>query len=669
MPPSKQIAVKTPSIDQRKRVRRPSLIRKLVKVIFIALIVALALFFWHQNSIRTSIKTSKWFTEEVFQAPNYAFFDLGVVDANNDANLDVFTDSHLTGESALLLNDGSGKFTNVLSEWKLNQSQDFPGIGDRGEELPIDAPGYYLYWRNGTFVIRGYRTDGIGELKGQIKVSAPVFVKDKQSVKAKVTVANLASGAKQTAIDFTMQNDGQLAFKPKIVALPISFTFNESLPLNSIYVGAERKHPSSHNFVISMRDRHGMAWADYDGDGKIDVFISRGGLMGTMERLNQSFSDELLQNIDSKFEDQTAGSGIVKNSCPGYQVAWVDFNNDNLLDLYVSCERGHPNQFYQQQSPGKFIDVATQLGLDSTKNSSTPFAWLDVDNDGDMDLLFQEAQALLIYENKIGRFDAKLVAAKLAAFQKLAIADYDRDGDLDVFGASNEKNVLLVNNQGNFSQVNPEKLGLPAKSKTANWVDFDDDGLLDLYAVPGSLYHQRADRTFERTRILEHASPTSIDKVRCAWFDIDNNGTQDLLMAARYYHSWWFTQWQNFLSRLPLNMPQWVIDAERPDQKWNLTLYRNFYPVKHWLQVNLVGLGGNQQAIGARVLLKTSKGQTLKQVGEADGSHYSQGHYRLYFGLGNEEKPEEIEVFWSNAQRQVIKNPGLDQLLTIRQAA
>jgi hypothetical protein len=660
-----------PSIrNQVKKVRYPSLVRQLIKIVLMASVVSLALFFWHQDSIKTSVKPNKWFAEEVFQAPNYAFFDLGVVDANNDAKLDVFTDSHLTGESALLLNDGSGKFTNVFSEWQLNQSQDFPGIGDSGDDVPVDAPGYYFYWRDSAFVIKAHQANSIGQLSGQIKVSAPVFVRDKQNVKAKVTVANLPSEVTQTTIDFTMQNDGQLAFNLKRVALPISFTLNESLPLNSVYVGTEKTHPNSHNFVVSMRDRHGMIWADYNGDGKTDVFIARGGLRGTMEQLNQFFSDELLQNVDSKFEDRTAGSGIVKRSCPGYQVAWVDFNNDNLLDLYVSCERGHPNQFYQQKSPGKFVDVAPQLGLDATENFWTPFVWLDADNDGDMDLLFQEKQKLLLYVNEKGRFDSKLVVSKLALLQRLAIADYDQDGDLDVFGASEAKNVLLVNDQGNFTQVDPKKLGIPAKSKTADWVDFNNDGLLDLHAVPGGLYQQRANRTFERTRILEHESPASVDRARCAWFDIDNNGTRDLIMAARYKRSWWFAKWQTLLSRLPLNnTPQWVTDAARPDQKWKLTLYRNSYPQKHWLQVNLVGSGTNQQAIGSKVLLKTSKGQRLEQIGEADGSHYSQGHYRLYFGLGNEGKPQEIQVLWPNGRPQIIKNPGVDQLLTIQQAA
>ena len=133
-------------------------------------------------------------------------------------------------------------------------------------------------------------------------------------------------------------------------------------------------------------------------------------------------------------------------------------------------------------------------------------------------------------------------------------------------------------------------------------------------------------------------------------------------MAVLYDHPWWIRTWQNLFQS---NVPKW----ERRPKKWKLTLYKNTSSTNHWLELKLVGLGGNHQAIGAKVILETPNGKILQEVGNAEGSHYSQGHYRLYFGLGAHNKVSSVTVIWNDGHSQSITNPEADRLLIIEEQA
>jgi hypothetical protein len=87
----------------------------------------------------------------------------------------------------------------------------------------------------------------------------------------------------------------------------------------------------------------------------------------------------------------------------------------------------------------------------------------------------------------------------------------------------------------------------------------------------------------------------------------------------------------------------------------------------HWLQLNLVGSAGNLQAIGASVTLVTPEGQQTQEVGSNDGSFLSQGHYRLYFGLGRHGKVDAVKIRWPDGHLQELKDVAVDKLLTIEQ--
>jgi hypothetical protein len=97
-----------------------------------------------------------------------------------------------------------------------------------------------------------------------------------------------------------------------------------------------------------------------------------------------------------------------------------------------------------------------------------------------------------------------------------------------------------------------------------------------------------------------------------------------------------------------------------------MSSYKNIGAHNHWLQLNLVGSTGNRQAIGARVTLVTPEGRQRQEVGASDGAYLSQGHYRLYFGLGKETKADEIRILWPDGAAQILKDVPADRLMTVR---
>ncbi|MEL6381318.1 MAG: ASPIC/UnbV domain-containing protein, partial [Cyanobacteria bacterium J06626_18] len=97
--------------------------------------------------------------------------------------------------------------------------------------------------------------------------------------------------------------------------------------------------------------------------------------------------------------------------------------------------------------------------------------------------------------------------------------------------------------------------------------------------------------------------------------------------------------------------------------EWRLILYQNVGTKKHWLELSLTGPEGNRPAIGTSVEVETPDGVQFQQVGQADGAIRSQGHYRLYFGLGQSKTIRALKIFWANGRVQAIENPQADQLL------
>lgn len=605
------------------------------------------------------------FKEQAFKITDYGLFDLGVTDMNNDDRLDIFTANH-SGRQSVMLNNGSGDFTDVFAVWKMDQDHQFPGLAVLPKETPADLPGVYVNWVGPNLLVRAHQLDQNKAVSGRIEVLSAVEITDSQNFDVSVTAEELPSKTTHSIIKFSGHGEGYFSFKPYIHALPIQFQFEAGLTYETIYVGPNRVLPGSPDFAVQMRDRHGMAWADFNNDDRMDVFITRGGLRGTMGNVPLDFWDELLLGTPTGMEDVGKTLGLAKNGCPGRQAAWVDYNGDGLLDLYVVCGRSKgkdPNRLFQQTSDGHFEDVAEKVGLGIPSNGS--FVWLDADLDGDMDLFWSDYQGFFLYKNEAGSFLPTHLESydRKGRSRKLTVSDYDNDGDLDIFSASPMGNVLFVNTDGTFSAVTPLSVGLPNKSVMANWVDYNNDGFLDLHTVPGGLYIQKQKGKFifsSQLKIMQHRfSPFQLSGALVAWFDIDNTGTRDLFIA---------TEWR-MKKRV---WAKWLAKVTGSDQRfggldfyWKTALFYNKNTENHWLQVQLTGPPGNRQAIGACVTLQTEKGKQLQQVGNADGSQYSQGHYRLYYGLGQHPEPLALRVDWPDGTSTELAAPAVDSLLKI----
>ena len=500
---------------------KPLLRRSIFRVFALAtlaMLVAVAVLFWSRiDNVQHPLKSDRWFTQQQLGSTN-DLYDLGVVDVNSDNWFDLFTVNHSARQS-LLVRDASGGFTDSLIQLALSQNPKFPGVEPSDIEPPIKTTGLYIYWHKAELVIRAHNLEDTDSATGKIQLADWVVP---ESVIAQ-TKGNLDVTTDESEnnliIEFAAQGNSQLILSStQYTSVDCSFELNEKLPLDQVYVGPEKIKPNSHQFkLVAGKDRHGMAWADFQGDKQLDVFIVRGGGAGRMRLNSPGDKDELLFRDGFSFKDRTATSGILKKTCPARQVASVDFNNDGKLDIYVVCGRDKPprqffpNQLYLQRAQGRFVEVALERGLDIPQPGS--FVWLDAEKDGDMDLLWasdnqaRDNQEFWLYVNHAGQFKPQLIGQSEGKINQLTVSDYDLDGDLDLFAASSKENVLLTSFNGTYKITEPKSWGLPTQASSANWVDYDNDGLMDLHVFPGGIYRQRSDHRFEATHLLESKLP------------------------------------------------------------------------------------------------------------------------------------------------------------------
>ncbi len=612
-------------------------------------------------------------------------YDMGVVDANGDGQLDLYTANH-NYRQVLLLADGRGGFHDVLSAWGLDQSRALPGSEQAREAPQLDRPGLYIYWQGDVLHLVAHRTEGLAPIQGAIRLYNTVEIVGREGFDADVstTPSSTPGGIAETLLSFKSASPGHLRLYLSTRGAPVHFDIDAPWAADHVYVGAQRVTPAApQHFELALLDRHALTWADYNDDGQLDVFINRGALGGTLRRfpaqVRQGVGDELLLSEGpGRFADQARALGIEKKDCSGRHARWVDFDRDGRLDLYINCQdRGkvagsYSKQFYRQEPDHRLSDIAAAVGLALPEHQIVDLVWFDVDGDGWVDLFTHEDTGYYVYRNRQGRFERSFVArgpfhrADVVGLTgettdywqfdgKLSVADFDADGDLDVFMASKKGNGLLINDGGRFKYVPPATLGLPRESVAAQWVDYDNDGRMDLHTVPQGLYRQGDKSHFVATgmfRLLDNKYQAAIIN----WFDRDNDGRLDLVMALQDNATLW-RWWEK-----PFKHNDVKGEDDRFD--WAIQSYRNIGPGGHWLQVALQGQPGNRQAIGAQVTVTTQAGRQTAQVGAHDGAYSSQGHYRLYFGLGPATHAR-LQIQWPDGKIQEIGDVAADRLLPI----
>ena len=229
----------------------------------------------------------------------------------------------------------------------------------------------------------------------------------------------------------------------------------------------------------------GVAWADYDLDGDLEMYI-----------VNFGTPNQLYRNEEGRFSEVGAAGGVDDDG-RGLSAAWADYNADGKPDLYL-CNFGQVNRLHENQGMGKkFAEVAAGRGV-ADKGQGIGCAWVDYDADGDWDLsLARYDEASRLYRNNgKGKFEdlaASLGLGYRGQGQQAVWGDYDRDGNLDVFMVSggDERSDIsrLYRNKGDRFEDLTTAVGLIGNrdaarlGKGAIWWDMDRDGDLDLYVV------------------------------------------------------------------------------------------------------------------------------------------------------------------------------------------
>lgn len=576
--------------------------------------------------------TQRWGKAGTAAVPGLRLFDIGATDFNGDGHLDLFTTNHKFHPS-LLRNDGAGNFTDVTGLSGLSPSPQFPGL-EYLTAPPMNNPGLYLYGTDSTKEDRPgiihLRTQGAAA-SGRLTFGA----KDIEVLRARggsVKVGRSSSG--QPTADFKAPPGAVIDIMVIHIDLPISVSVDDSLPARQIRVGTLAVPATTNQFVLTLRDRHGYAFADVTGDPGTDIFAVSGGLGGGIKLPGYDgvVQDELLARTQFHYVNTTVGSGLTKGTCRGRQAAAVDINDDGRLDLFEGCDLDRP-KVYLQRSRGQFESIAPPDTI------STTYRWINLGRGRRPELLAADPAGIRVfaYTDEGWLLEQTVDGnANLGHVVQFAVTDYNSDGQIDVLAVAPSGNTLLRNHHGRLHVVPLSKVGIPRKSYAASFVDYDNDGRVDLDTMPQGLFHRDEGGKFQPTGML--VTHRGIGAAITTWFDYDNDGLRDPVLVTG-------------------DAP--FAGSMRVDRHHNLG------PGGNWLEVDLLGAPGNLQAIGSRVALRTGSHMQYGWVGESDDSRESQGHYRIYFGLGDNDRVRRLAVRWADGATTTLKDLPVNRVMTI----
>lgn len=295
--------------------------------------------------------------------------------------------------------------------------------------------------------------------------------------------------------------------------------------------------------VADSRPTRAAAWADVDADGDPDL------LLGFTPRKDASVLT-LYRNDASKFSDITAAAGLVVATGAVRQPAFVDFDADGDLDLFIAY-RDRPNALYKNDG-GKFADVAAGLGVADPRRT-VGAVWFDYDEDGDLDVAVanMDGDANGLFRNDGARFTDVAEAAGVAwggrrprhpgnGTVRVCAADVDADGRFDLFAANYGPLGFFSNRgTGRFEDRGAAwNIAIDSRYDACAFADVDHDGRLDLYVngtVTGGVSWQ--DSLFRNTgAAFEDVTPPNLRALQAdhgvQWADVDGDGDLDLALTG-----------------------------------------------------------------------------------------------------------------------------------------
>jgi tetratricopeptide (TPR) repeat protein len=439
-----------------------------------------------------------------------------------------------------------------------------------------------------------------------------------------------------------------------------------------------------------------VAWADYDGDGHLDLVVTAYGH-------NTLYHG----NGDGTFTDVSAQSGIGAPEGFWAGAAWGDYDKDGRLDLFVtgyvkfskkSTTTGvsgkydvenpssinplafppERNLLFHNEGNGTFTERAAAAGVADLDGRGLSASWVDLDEDGWLDLyVANDVSRNALFRNRgNGTFQEMAEVAHVSDYRSsmgIAVGDWNGDGAQDLFlthwlaqGNALYDNQLHRRQEGGTKRAplgfmdEADRYGLGQQSLdfvgwATSFIDYDNDGRLDLFVVNGSTLQRRDD-------------PSSMVPMQSRLFW--NRGTKEgffdvSLVGGRYFGGQYvgrgaaFADYDN----------DGDIDAFVVNHGANGVLLRNDGGNKNsWLGVELRGAKGNRQGLGATIRVVADGVAQVRQVG-AQGPYLSQNSPIETFGLGTHTRADTVEVRWLDGTRDVRVGVTAKQRLVIAEGS
>jgi hypothetical protein len=427
----------------------------------------------------------------------------------------------------------------------------------------------------------------------------------------------------------------------------------------------------------------GVCIGDYNNDGYPDIYLN-------------NFGPNILyrNNGDGTFTDVTRAAGVAVGNHVGAGACFLDMDGDGDLDLFVanyvgftfeshqiSYMNGFPayvgplhypptaNVLYRNNGDGTFTDVSLASGIASLLGSGMGVICADYDNGGDTDIIVgNDLRPNFVLQNDgTGKFKeiGALVGLAYDSFGNVQgtmgveCADWNNDGWLDFYITPYQRQPcsLYQNRQGNYFEDVARQTGAgtgtyPHVKWGTGVVDLDNDGNRDLFIACGHLIdnvEQFDDTTsyYARNIVLRNTGQGKFANVSdesgdgllpklssrgAAFDDLDNDGDLDVV----------------------------ILNSRREP-----TILRNdSSKTNHWIQIQLRGTKSNRDGIGARVTVSAGD---LTQIDEVHSGRSYQSDFgkRLHFGVGRRSAVEQIRVNWIGGGVDIVRNIGVDRLITI----
>jgi enediyne biosynthesis protein E4 len=498
----------------------------------------------------------------------------------------------------------------------------------------------------------------------------------------------------------------------------------------------------------------GVALFDCDNDGRLDLYLVNGAPFSDPEPKGsipektgpQYWNRMYRQKPDGTFEDITEKSGL-KGAGYDMGVAVADYDNDGYEDVFVTGYGG--NRLYHNNGDCTFTDVTEKAGV-AGSGWSTSAAWVDLDNDGLLDLVvlryvtwdwddvwcgerregyrqfchpdvFPPISMLVYHNDGNGHFTEvshKLGLDKPGKALGIAIADYDRDGRIDLYIANDSMPEFLFHQKadGTFEETGLESsVAVNSDGQTfagmgVDFADYDNDGwpdivVTDLANQRYAAFHNNRDLTFDYASNVNGIGAATL--LHSGWslrfIDYDNDGWKDLLIAQGHD-----------LDNIEITSPQlhyrepmmllrntggkfadissisgdifkqaWVgrgmaIGDLDNDGRIDAVVTTNGGPAyilhnetetgNHWITLHLTGHKSNRDGIGAVVKLTTDQGSQWATVTTSSG-YLSSSDPRVHFGMGSSAVASSIEIRWPSGIVQTLTNVKGDRQIQVDEPA